>query len=278
MRCQQSPLAFFWFPSAEPTDRGTDLPASVRRGTGGTGWALHPPRVSSQCPRSLSNLQGLGWGRWLEAIKPQWPGELGDFSEGRDRGFCAIRRHQLLPVVADEHQTQAAMALGGRASRQSCHEGFACYACQECGSGKLFDVAACAGLAASEWDASTRAMPSSPFFPSLQPSPAFCRVVREQAPLQGCVPSSTWEMRDLSPSLSQGSRAEAEIAFGSGGQALLLRCWEVREQLSCRLLAGMSFSVPARSRSLNCVGSCWEDKNNLLCLKLKEVSCHLQMF
>lgn len=182
----------------------------------------HPPHVFSRCSRSLSNLQGPGWGRWSEAVKPRWPGELGDFSGGRDRGFCVIRRHQLLPVVADEHQAWAAMALSGRASRRSCREGFACFACQECGSGKLFDVAACAGLAASEWDAGTRAVPSSPFFPSLHPSPAFCCVVREQAPLQGCVPSSTWEMRDLSPSLSQGSQAEAEIGFDSGGQAPLL--------------------------------------------------------
>lgn len=73
----------------------------------------------------------------------------------------------------------------------------------------------------------TTTVPSSPFFSSLHPPPAFCCVGQEKAPSRGCVPSSTWKMSDTSPFLSQGSRTEAEIGFGSGGQAPLLCCWEV---------------------------------------------------
>lgn len=53
----------------------------------------------------------------------------------------------------------------------------------------------------------------------------------------------------MSPFLSRGSRAEAEIAFDSGGRAPSLCCWEVRVRLSCWLLAEMNFSLPARCRS-----------------------------
>lgn len=50
----------------------------------------------------------------MEPVRLQQHGRLWGFSSGKDRGFCVIRRHQLLPVVVDERQTWAAMALGGR--------------------------------------------------------------------------------------------------------------------------------------------------------------------
>lgn len=50
----------------------------------------------------------------MEPVKTQQPGELWNFSSGRDQGFYAIHRRQLLPVVVDEHQTWVVMALGGR--------------------------------------------------------------------------------------------------------------------------------------------------------------------
>lgn len=50
----------------------------------------------------------------LGPVELQRPGELWSSSGRRDGGFRAIRRHQLLPVVADERQAWAAMALGGR--------------------------------------------------------------------------------------------------------------------------------------------------------------------
>lgn len=107
----------------------------------------------------------------------------------------------------------------------------------------------------AEWDAGTRTVPASPFCSSRRPSPAFCCVGQEKAPSRSCVPSSTWKMSDMSPFLSQGSRAEAKIVFDSGGQALSLCCWHVRVRLSGRLLADMSCSVPPRSRSSKHVGS-----------------------
>lgn len=53
----------------------------------------------------------------------QRPGELRSFSGRRDGGFCAICRHQLLPVAVDERQAWAAVALGAAASCLSCSGG-----------------------------------------------------------------------------------------------------------------------------------------------------------
>lgn len=73
-----------------------------------------PDSVPDPFPVVKRHLRQLGRGGWLEPVKLQGPGELRSFSGRRDGGFCAIRRHQLLPVVVDERQTWAAMALGGR--------------------------------------------------------------------------------------------------------------------------------------------------------------------
>lgn len=41
----------------------------------------------------------------MEPVRLQQHGRLWGFSSRKDRGFCVIRRHQLLPVVVDERQT-----------------------------------------------------------------------------------------------------------------------------------------------------------------------------
>lgn len=68
-----------------------------------------------------------------------------------------------------------------------------------------------------ERDAGTGTMPSSPSSPLLHPSPAFCCAGQGKAPPRGCVPSSTWKKSDMSPFLSRGSRAGAEIVCDSRG-------------------------------------------------------------